>query len=280
MNASTSSVTARLRIVTEAPKSADPLEPSATDRQERIPGFDQETFSRISVLLIGAGGINGEVAEGLVRKGVGSLKIFDHDKVELSNLNRQRFFASDIGENKAFALARNLKAEATRRTTITSTASSFQDAFKIQEPGLACDVAVCGVDNNRTRIFVSQHFARIAVPVVILGVSTDGVHGYTFVQEPQGACFGCVFPNAVENRGEPCPNTAAIKDVLKLVAAYALYAVDSLVMPRPRRWNYKEDFLDGSPGRCFQLDRHPDCTLCGAPSRRQRAGKGRLAAKA
>lgn len=272
----------RTKILTEPPRSADPHEPSATDRQERIPGFDQARFSALSVLLVGAGGLNGEVAEGLLRKGVGSLKIFDPDRVELSNLNRQRFFAKDLGENKAIALARNLKPEATGRTWLIAQPVTLQDAVN-GAADTRCDVAVCGVDNNRTRAYASQFFRLHGVAVIILGVSRDGAHGYVFVQETNvttagkagtsmqaAACFGCAFPDAVENLRDPCPNTPAIKDILKVVAGVALYAVDSLFMSRPRFWNYRQIFLDGSmPDRSVRVERREGCLLCHAAGGRR-----------
>ncbi len=250
------------RVLTRPACSADPDEPPATDRQERIPGFDQARVSSTCAVLIGAGGLNSEVGEGLARKGIGCVKIFDPDRVELSNLNRQRFFAKDLGENKAWALVRNLASEAIGETLFQGCRLSFQDAVAAKLDTV-CHVGVCGVDNNRSRIFAAKHFAREKVPLVILGVSNDGSHGYAFVQERGGACFGCLFPDAVESLREPCPAVPAVKDILKVVAGLALYAVDSLVMDRKRIWHYKQIFLDGSlPERSFPVKRRPGCLLC------------------
>src|SRR5580700_4776783 len=65
--------------------------PGAEDRQRKIPGFDQEKFSRSHVLCIGAGGIVSQIAPTLCRKGIGKITLLDDDLVEASNLNRQRF---------------------------------------------------------------------------------------------------------------------------------------------------------------------------------------------
>lgn len=52
-----------------------------------------------------------------------------------------------------------------------------------------------------------------------------------------------------------------------LVAGITLYAIDSLRMTRPRRWNYRQVFLDGSnPDRSVRIPRRPDCRLCGTGS--------------
>jgi len=45
----------------------------------------------------------------------------------------------------------------------------------------------------------------------------------------------------------PCPGTPAIADILQEVGALAVYAVDTLLMARPRGWNYRRISLaDGA----------------------------------
>src|SRR4051794_20617967 len=92
--------------------------PGAEDRQKRIPGFDQEIFSASTVLCIGAGGIISQIAPTLVRKGIGHIALLDDDIVEASNLNRQRFYEKDLGQNKAVALAQNLQGECIAATVV------------------------------------------------------------------------------------------------------------------------------------------------------------------
>lgn len=81
---------------------------TVTDRQQRVDGFSQETFSESSVLVVGSGALGCQICRGLVRKGVGRLTICDEDHVEISNLSRQLFYEDDVGRNKAVALAENL----------------------------------------------------------------------------------------------------------------------------------------------------------------------------
>src|SRR5712692_9093522 len=121
--------------------------PGAEDRQRRIPGFDQEVFSRSSVLCVGAGGIISQIAPTLVRKGIGAITLLDPDIVEPSNLNRQRFYIKDIGKNKAIALAENLQAECIAETEIHGLAMRLEEA-EARKVDLFCDAAICGVDNN------------------------------------------------------------------------------------------------------------------------------------
>src|SRR6267378_1397948 len=92
--------------------------PGAEDRHRKIPGFDQEVFSKSSVLCVGAGGIISQIAPTLARKGIGRIALLDDDIVEASNLNRQRFYIKDIGNNKALSLAENLQPECIAATEI------------------------------------------------------------------------------------------------------------------------------------------------------------------
>jgi sulfur carrier protein ThiS adenylyltransferase len=61
-----------------------------------------------TVGIAGAGGLGSNAAVSLARAGVGRLIIADHDRVEPSNLNRQQYFADQVGRKKVEALRENL----------------------------------------------------------------------------------------------------------------------------------------------------------------------------
>jgi len=156
--------------------------PGAEDRQKKVPGFDQEVFSKSNVVCVGAGGIVSQIAPTLVRKGIGRITLLDDDIVEPSNLNRQRFYIKDIGKNKAMALARNLQAECIVATEIYGYARRLEEAMA-RGINLNCDVVICGVDNNPARTTANRHFRSLGTPVIFTAVSADGDHGYVSVQD-------------------------------------------------------------------------------------------------
>ncbi len=90
--------------------------------------------------------------------------------------------------------------------------------------------------------------------------------GYVFVQEPGQACFGCLFPHALEEETSgraPCAKVAAVKDILKALSGIALYAVDTVLMPRRREWNYRQISLSATmPDVARTIERRHDCKLC------------------
>jgi molybdopterin/thiamine biosynthesis adenylyltransferase len=233
--------------------------PGAQDRQQKIPGFDQAMFSKSSVLCIGAGGIISQIAPTLVRKGIGGITLLDDDIVEPSNLNRQRFYIRDVGQNKATSLARNLKPECIAATEIRGIPLRLQEAIA-RRVDLSCDVAICGVDNNPARIAASRYFRANGIPIIFMAVSLGGDHGYVFVQEATGPCIACLFPDMVNDDRYPCPGTPAVADILQAVGALAVYAVDTLFMNRPRHWNYRRINLPDAAldGWCVIPER-PDC---------------------
>ena len=61
----------------------------------------QKRILNSRVLIIGIGGLGCPLLTYLVASGVGILGVVDHDKIEISNLNRQTLFTSrDIGKYK------------------------------------------------------------------------------------------------------------------------------------------------------------------------------------
>lgn len=68
----------------------------------------QKKISSAKVAVCGLGGLGSNIAIALARAGVGQLHIIDFDRVDISNLNRQQYFAEQVGLYKTEALSENL----------------------------------------------------------------------------------------------------------------------------------------------------------------------------
>lgn len=68
----------------------------------------QGKFSAATVAVCGLGGLGSNIAINLARVGIGKLILIDFDRVDISNLHRQQYKATQIGKYKAQALAENL----------------------------------------------------------------------------------------------------------------------------------------------------------------------------
>lgn len=245
-------------------ESSNPIdEPSPEDRQARVPGFSQAALSGQTVLVAGAGALGGTIAEGLVRKGVGTLKILDFDTVSLSNLNRQFFFAQDLYKSKAWALARNLVPHGVMGTKIIAYNLSFENALEAGVD-LSCDVIVCAVDDGQSRIALSKFSLERQIPVVFGGASTTADYANLFVQEVGGACYACAFPDEIDGQRTPCPGSPAIKDLFMQLGGLMVYAIDTLFMERRRTWTLHTLCpADAAFTRSGMVDRRADCPICG-----------------
>lgn len=69
----------------------------------------QNKFSSATVAVCGLGGLGSNISIALARAGIGKLILIDFDRVDITNLHRQQYKASQLGEYKTAALASDLK---------------------------------------------------------------------------------------------------------------------------------------------------------------------------
>ena len=68
----------------------------------------QKHFCNTTVAVCGLGGLGSNIAIALTRAGIGRLILIDFDRVDISNLHRQQYKASQVGQPKTDALLENL----------------------------------------------------------------------------------------------------------------------------------------------------------------------------
>ncbi len=124
----------------------------------------------------GVGGIGSNVAWMLVRSGMLDLVLADFDRVEQGNLNRQFYFASQIGQYKVDALAFNLKAinpQARIRTLMVRL-----DAANCAGTFSGCDLVVEGLDRQDEKKMLLeslQHGQKVVSACGIAGGALDSI---------------------------------------------------------------------------------------------------------
>jgi sulfur carrier protein ThiS adenylyltransferase len=69
----------------------------------------QKAFSSATVAICGLGGLGSNIAVALSRAGIGKLILIDFDRVDITNIHRQQYKASQIGMYKTEAISENLK---------------------------------------------------------------------------------------------------------------------------------------------------------------------------
>ncbi len=69
----------------------------------------KKSFASATVAVCGLGGLGSNIAIALARAGIGKLLLIDFDQVDITNLHRQQYKASQIGRYKTESLAENLR---------------------------------------------------------------------------------------------------------------------------------------------------------------------------
>jgi len=234
-------------------------------RHEGIPGHDQEALAKARILLVGGGGLNSWTAVALARSGARSLTIVDHDLAERTNTPRQLYFADDLGQPKAFRLARNLMGHAVAGAELTGIALRFQHAVK--EFSLSTDLLVVGVDNNACRLFAVREARARRIPAVFTMLSRDGMRCQCFLQgpSPEDPCLWCALPNLDPDKAAPC--AAAVVSSCFLAAAFAVFFSHRALMGWPEGsepFNWREaDLLGAAPDQIGRVNKRPNCAVCG-----------------
>jgi len=135
-----------------------------------------------TIVIIGVGAIGTYAALGLARCGF-RIIIFDFDRVEESNLNRQGFYAGLLGAAKSEACCRFI-----RWLMPESRIEHFNEAINENSASrlhsIAPDCLVSAVDNAKARLIIQTLSVHLRIPVVQAGTLTFGAECYT--QQSEG----------------------------------------------------------------------------------------------
>ena len=131
---------------------------------------DQAKLQGASVVVCGCGGLGSPAATYLAAAGVGTLHLFDQDRVTESNLNRQTLYATaDIGQRKAL-VARERLVQLNPVISIVAHPIDITQAEQFIRTLETADVVVDCLDNPTTRKFVGQAAVNARLPLVHGGI--------------------------------------------------------------------------------------------------------------
>ena len=181
-----------------------------------IGGVGQARLIAARVLVIGAGGLGAPLLQYLAAAGIGTLGVIDHDRVDLSNLQRQVIHrTADIGASKVESARRalaDINPEVARRSRTTS-GSRADNAERILAD---YDIVADGSDNFATRYLLNDvcyRLRKILVSAAILRF--DGqISTYKAWQGAGHPCLRCIFPAAPSEDAVPSCAQAGVLGAL------------------------------------------------------------------
>lgn len=232
------------------------------NRQELMPqiGEDrQKSLGDARVVVIGAGGVKSPLLYYLAAMGVGTIRIIDFDRVELSNLNRQILFTRrDVGRNKAEVAAERLQA-LNPEISIEAVSERIDEA-NIESLCRPFHIVVEGGDSLAGRLVVNAYCLKSGQPMV--HASAQYNYGYVLTVLPgRTACFECVFPDLPAGHGGSVPvigiatglaGVLGAGEVLKLVTGQGVLSTDGILTFS----GFQRDFM------FVKSARNPDCPSC------------------
>lgn len=124
------------------------------------------------VAVAGAGGLGSNCAMLLARSGFTNFIIVDMDRLEASNLNRQNYTLSQVGEYKVDALAMNLRSINPDVNVEVHAERLTKNSMK--ELFAKADILVEAFDNPEMKVAFAECFASGSR----LAVSASGIAGY------------------------------------------------------------------------------------------------------
>jgi adenylyltransferase/sulfurtransferase len=151
----------------------------------------QERLAKSRALVIGAGGLGSAAAFYCVAAGVGTLGIIDHDRIELSNLQRQILHSTaDVGRPKVESAAQKLRA--LNPDTHIVCHGFHLDESSAEQCLSQYDFIIDGTDNFNAKFLINDICVRLGKPFSHAGV--EEFRGQTMTVLPRkSACYRCVF---------------------------------------------------------------------------------------
>ena len=228
----------------------------------------QERLLQSRVLVVGAGGLGSPMLLYLAAAGIGTIGIIDHDRVDLTNLQRQIVHATErVGE---------LKVDSARATL-----AAVNDGIRIETHPMRLgadnaaeiiagyDLVADGSDNFATRYLLTEICCRLKKPLVAAALSPFEGQLSTFRPYLGGGhpCYRCLF------REPPPPDMVPRCEEAGILGAVAgvmgtLQAVEVL-----KELLGLGDSLDGTlliydalraRFHRIRIAKDPDCPNCGA----------------
>jgi molybdopterin/thiamine biosynthesis adenylyltransferase len=236
------------------------------DRQIMIYGFGeagQEKLKKAKAFIAGAGGLGSPVAIYLAAAGIGTIRIADHDTIELSNLNRQILhWEENINEKKVDSAAVKLR-KLNPEITIETIPSTITEANSLKLVGDA-DLIVDAMDNLPTRYLLNK--TAIAKGIPFFHGAVYGFEGRAMTVIPgKTACLNCLYHGAEVPR-EKFPVIGVTPAVIGCIQATEVikYLTGLGELLTNRLLNYDALRMQFSE---FKVNRDPECAHCGKQGR-------------
>ncbi len=239
-----------------------PSEQERYDRQILIREIGQEGQGKLKksrVVIAGAGGLGSPIALYLTAAGIGMIRVVDHDKVALSNLNRQVLhWEEDVGRKKVDSAGMKLRS-LNSMVEIQAVAETITEE-NVSELVGDCDAIVDAMDNLPTRYILNRCAIEKNIP--FFHGAVNGFEGRVMTVLPgETACLRCMYRGLVPQEKFPVIGVAPAvigsiqaTEVIKYLVGIGNLLTNRLLVYDGLRVTFSE----------FRLRKNPNCDHCGS----------------
>ena len=231
------------------------------DRQIMLDGFGiegQEKLKQAKILIAGAGGLGSVSSIYLAAAGVGTIRIIDHDVIELSNLNRQiAHWEENIGQKKVSSAADKLN-KLNREVKIDAIEETLNKDNVIQLTS-GFDAIIDAMDSLSVRMLLNK--AAIEHNTPFFHGAVYGLEGRaTTILPGKAACLRCIYPASVPPEKFPVVGVAPAviasiqaTEVIKYILGIGKLLTNRLLVYSGLNMKFSE----------IEFKRNPNCEHCG-----------------
>ena len=227
----------------------------------------QQKLIAAHVLVVGAGGLGSPVSLYLAASGVGRITLCDHDKVDLTNLQRQIVHdTGSIGLAKVESARRRLAA-INPETEVRAVEARVQGEQLDRLVGEA-DVVVDGTDNFSTRHAINRACVKHRKPLVSgAGVRFDGQVSVFDLRRTDSPCYHCLFPEEGDPEEMRCAVMGVFAPLVGIIGSVQAAEALKLIMGIGEPLDGRLLLLDAHAmqWRTVRLTKDARCKVCGTP---------------
>jgi molybdopterin/thiamine biosynthesis adenylyltransferase len=232
---------------------------------EEIDVEGQEKLLGSHILIVGAGGLGSAAAPYLAAAGLGKITLVDHDKVELSNLQRQIMHSQNsLGQSKVESGRQFLQSMSPALMINAIETKVSEDLLNELLPTV--DVVLDCTDNFATRHLINAACFKHEVPLVSgSAIKFDGQLSVFDFRNAVSPCYACLFSPKEQFEEVSCASMGIYSPLVGIIgamqAAQALQVLIGFGQPLVGRmllWNALNTQIDE-----IRISRNPECVVCG-----------------
>ena len=232
-------------------------------------GIDgQQKLLSSHALVVGAGGLGSPVSLYLAASGVGRITLCDHDKVDLTNLQRQIVHHTQcIGQPKVASARQTLG-----RINPEVHVEAIQERVggeRLDELTGGADVVIDATDNFATRHAINRACVKFRKPLVSgAGVRFDGQVAVFDLRDDNSPCYHCLFPEEGDLEEMRCAVMGVFAPLVGIIGSVQAAEALKLLMGVGQPLTGRLLLLDAlaMQWRSIKLAKDPACKVCAAPT--------------